>query len=139
MKSTAGFDMSKSHEQQKHTLLGWQAQGGPPRLIPTCADIDRLRRSDFGFRQGENRNRTHRFGEDYRRSPGGKSARRNRSISAQVGISGDLYQFGRRIEADGSWTIYHVFTGTPAHIGSWTMTGLNRRNAEKALTILNTH
>lgn len=77
--------MNMSHEQQKHALLGWQAQGGPPRQ------------------------------------------------------SGDLYQFGRRVEVDGSWTIYHVFTGTPAHIGSWTMTGLNRRDADKALTILNTH
>lgn len=32
-------------------------------------------------------------------------------------------QFGRRIEADRSWTVYHVFTGVPARQDGHTMTG----------------
>jgi hypothetical protein len=31
------------------------------------------------------------------------------------------YRFCKRIEIDGSWTIYHVFTGVPAQFGSWNM------------------
>ncbi|NRG18563.1 hypothetical protein HPQ64_12770 [Rhizobiales bacterium] len=33
--------------------------------------------------------------------------------------------YGRRIEGDGTWTIYHVFTGVPATIGGQVMKGLN--------------
>jgi hypothetical protein len=36
---------------------------------------------------------------------------------------------GRRIEADGSWTAYHVFTGIPATIGDEVMVGLSRDDA----------
>ncbi|KSV84906.1 hypothetical protein N183_00340 [Sinorhizobium sp. Sb3] len=49
-----------------------------------------------------------------------------------------LYQYGRRVECDRSYTIYHVFTGVPAKIGSWTMTGLSQKNAARALRTLNT-
>ena len=38
-------------------------------------------------------------------------------------------QYGRRIEADRSWTVYHVFTGAPAHADGQTMTGLSRPDA----------
>ncbi|MGF6175158.1 hypothetical protein [Ensifer sp. 4252] len=48
------------------------------------------------------------------------------------------YQFGRRVEVDGSWTIYHVFSGKPAQVGAWKMIGLNRQNAHQALDVLNT-
>lgn len=51
--------------------------------------------------------------------------------------SKDGYRFGRRIEHNGTWTIYHVFSGEPAAYGSWNMSGLNVRTAERALRILN--
>ncbi len=34
-------------------------------------------------------------------------------------------EYGRRIETDGSWTIYHVFTGVPATIGGDRMQGMS--------------
>ena len=35
--------------------------------------------------------------------------------------------YGRRVEGDRSWTVYHVFTGAPANIGGITMTVLPAR------------
>jgi hypothetical protein len=54
----------------------------------------------------------------------------------EIGPKGG-YRFGRRIEHNGTWTIYHVFSGEPALYGAWNMTGLNIRTAERALRILN--
>jgi hypothetical protein len=34
-------------------------------------------------------------------------------------------EYGRRVEVDGSWTIYHVFTGLPAIIGGRLMKGMS--------------
>jgi hypothetical protein len=36
------------------------------------------------------------------------------------------HQHGRRIEPNGPWTIYQVFTGVPADTGSRSMMGLKR-------------
>ena len=36
-----------------------------------------------------------------------------------------VIQYGRRIEADRTWTIYHVFTGVPAVINGKLMTGMS--------------
>ena len=36
---------------------------------------------------------------------------------------------GRRVEADGSWTMYHVFTGTPARVSDRIMVGLTKSEA----------
>ncbi|WP_378941601.1 hypothetical protein [Mesorhizobium sp. ANAO-SY3R2] len=47
------------------------------------------------------------------------------------------HQFGRRIEADRSWTVYHVFTGIPAHVDGQAMTGLTRSDATDGMTFLN--
>jgi len=47
------------------------------------------------------------------------------------------YQYGRRIEADRSWTIYHVFTGVPARLGGHAMTGLSRLDATSGMLRLN--
>lgn len=47
------------------------------------------------------------------------------------------YRYGRRIERNGTWTIYHVFSGAPAQYASWKMVGLNVKTAERALKILN--
>lgn len=47
------------------------------------------------------------------------------------------HQYGRRIEWDGSWSIYHVFTGIPAEIQGYSMTGLSRFNATEGMLSLN--
>ena len=47
------------------------------------------------------------------------------------------HQVGRRIEADRSWTVYHVFTGIPAHVGGAIMIGLTRADATKNMLDLN--
>lgn len=46
-------------------------------------------------------------------------------------------QYGRRIEADRSWTVYHVFTGVPAHADGEAMTGLTRSDATHGMLSLN--
>jgi hypothetical protein len=45
--------------------------------------------------------------------------------------------YGRRIETDGTWSIYHVFTGVIAAIGGHAMTGLNGSGATESMTALN--
>jgi hypothetical protein len=47
------------------------------------------------------------------------------------------YQYGRRIERDGSWSIYHVFTGVPAKIHDHSMIGLSRSFATEGMLSLN--
>ena len=47
------------------------------------------------------------------------------------------HQYGRRIEANRSWTVYHVFTGVPANAGGRTMTGLDRLDATGSMMSLN--
>ena len=49
------------------------------------------------------------------------------------------HQYGRRIEADSSWSVYHVFTGIPAEIGGCSMTGLSRSEATGTMMALNRH
>jgi hypothetical protein len=46
-------------------------------------------------------------------------------------------QYGRRVEADHSWTVYHVFTGIPAHVDGAPMVGLTRAHATKSMLDLN--
>jgi hypothetical protein len=46
-------------------------------------------------------------------------------------------QYGRRIEADRSWTIYHVFTGVPASREGLEMIGLSRSVATDGMLSLN--
>ena len=45
--------------------------------------------------------------------------------------------YGRRVEGDRSWTVYHQFTGVPAYIGGITMTGLSRSRATDKMLSLN--
>ncbi|WP_018431317.1 hypothetical protein [Hoeflea sp. 108] len=56
--------------------------------------------------------------------------------SASVRTAGDE-QYGRRIEADRSWTIYHVFTGVPAAREGLEMIGLSRSVATDGMLSLN--
>jgi hypothetical protein len=46
-------------------------------------------------------------------------------------------QYGRRIELDRSWTVYHVFSGVPAHAEGQIMTGLSRSDATDGMLSLN--
>ena len=45
--------------------------------------------------------------------------------------------YGRRVEADRSWTVHHVFTGVPAYIDGVTMAGLDRTDATRIMLSLN--
>lgn len=46
-------------------------------------------------------------------------------------------QYGCRVEADRSWTVYHVFSGIPAHEDGVALTGLSRSDATRAMLSLN--
>jgi hypothetical protein len=46
-------------------------------------------------------------------------------------------QYGRRVEADRSWTVYHVFSGIPAHVDGAFMIGLTRDDATQSMLSLN--
>lgn len=45
--------------------------------------------------------------------------------------------YGRRIERDGTWTVYHVFTGLPAEIGGRFMLDLEEAEATRTMTWVN--
>lgn len=47
------------------------------------------------------------------------------------------HQYGRRVEVDRSWTVYHVFTGVPADAGCGATTGLSRVDATDRMMSLN--
>ncbi|MDH7804831.1 MULTISPECIES: hypothetical protein [unclassified Rhizobium] len=46
-------------------------------------------------------------------------------------------QYGRRIERDQTWTIYHVFTGVPVRVGGRRLTELNISEATDGMLSLN--
>ena len=46
-------------------------------------------------------------------------------------------QFGRRVEMNRSWTIYHVFTGVPARVDGLALTNLSRSAATDGMLSLN--
>jgi hypothetical protein len=47
------------------------------------------------------------------------------------------HQYGQRVERDGSWSIYHVFTGVPARIHGHSLIGLSRSQATAGMLSLN--
>ena len=47
------------------------------------------------------------------------------------------HHYGRRIEADHSWSVYHVFSGIPACVNGRSMTGLSRSDATEGMLSLN--
>lgn len=49
------------------------------------------------------------------------------------------HDYGRRVEVNRSWTIYHVFTGRPAEIGTRPMVGLSEFDATSVMLFLNSH
>ncbi|MEK1888703.1 MAG: hypothetical protein AAAB35_14265 [Phyllobacterium sp.] len=49
------------------------------------------------------------------------------------------HHYGRRIEKNGSWTVYHVYTGLPAEMGKHATTGLNETTATSMMLSLNSN
>ncbi len=47
------------------------------------------------------------------------------------------HQYGRRVEVDRSWTVYHAFTGATARVGNDDLIGLNRSQATSSMMSLN--
>jgi hypothetical protein len=47
------------------------------------------------------------------------------------------HHYGRRIEPNRSWTVYHVYTGLPADMGEHSTTGLNETTATWMMLSLN--
>ncbi|PSH70265.1 hypothetical protein CU102_04065 [Phyllobacterium brassicacearum] len=47
------------------------------------------------------------------------------------------HHYGRRIEPNRSWTVYHVYTGLPADMGKHSTTGLNETTATAMMISLN--
>ena len=47
------------------------------------------------------------------------------------------HYFGRRVEPDKSWTVYHVFSGAPAELEGWSMAGLGETEATSTMIFLN--
>src|SRR5208337_5664766 len=66
-----------------------------------------------------------------------ETGRRALAIGIWENDGSDDHDFGRRVEADRSWTVYHVFTGVPARIDGVTMTGLSRTDATDSMLSLN--
>ncbi|MCC4243186.1 hypothetical protein [Stappia indica] len=65
-------------------------------------------------------------------------------VAAANDVRGDVREdvrlddyFGRRIEEDRTWTIYHVYTGVPAFSDGMGMTGLSRTDATRGMRLLN--
>jgi hypothetical protein len=47
------------------------------------------------------------------------------------------HQYGRRVEIDRSWTVYHVFTGATARVDNDDLIGLSRSQATSSMMSLN--
>lgn len=47
------------------------------------------------------------------------------------------HEYGRRVEPNRSWTVYHVFSGVPADIGPRPMVGLTEKYATSVMLLLN--
>lgn len=76
----------------------------------------------------------------------GQEARRSRDVvdisvweneGGAVARHSMYNNYGRRVEADGSWTIYHVFSGVPAVLESRLMTRLCETEATTTMIHLN--
>lgn len=61
--------------------------------------------------------------------------------SVHLGIEAGCFDvgslYGRRIETDRSWSVYHVFTGAPAKVAGRAMVGLNMMTATEFMLAMN--
>lgn len=55
----------------------------------------------------------------------------------ETGHPPSIQQYGRRIEIDGSWTVYHVFTGIPVQRAGIPMSGLSHADATSRMLLNN--
>ncbi len=46
-------------------------------------------------------------------------------------------RYDRRLEKNGTWTVFDAFTGRPAEVGSRQTTGMQIADAEETMRILN--
>lgn len=46
-------------------------------------------------------------------------------------------RYDRRLETNGTWTVFDAFTGHPAEVGSRQTTGMQIADAEEMIRILN--
>jgi len=46
-------------------------------------------------------------------------------------------RYARRIETNGTWTVFDSFTGSPAEVGSRQTTGMQMSDADEMVKILN--
>lgn len=49
----------------------------------------------------------------------------------------DNRRYNRRVEQNGTWTVFDIFSGFPAEVGSRQTTGMQSRDAEEMVLILN--
>jgi hypothetical protein len=61
--------------------------------------------------------------------------------SARLGVEAGRFEsaslYGSRVEADRSWSVYHVFTGVPAAVAGRAMVGLDRTTATEFILAMN--
>lgn len=62
-----------------------------------------------------------------------------RSIVVRASIPTDAmdHHYGRRVERDGSWSIYHVFTRIPAVVEGGSLAGMSRACATQGMLAMN--
>lgn len=65
--------------------------------------------------------------------------RNSRSTAVEASVETDSmdHHYGRRVERDGSWSIYHVFTGIPAVVDGRSLTGMSRTCATQGMLAMN--
>lgn len=67
----------------------------------------------------------------------GASVERWENEGGSVGSNVGKPEYGRRVETDRSWTVYHVYTGVPGQVDSETLIGLSRGKATEIMLALN--
>lgn len=58
-------------------------------------------------------------------------------VGASIGTDSMDHHYGRRVEQDGSWSIYHVFTGVLAVAEGRSLTGMSRSCATQGMLAMN--
>lgn len=62
---------------------------------------------------------------------------RSIEVGASIGTDTMDHHFGRRVERDGSWSIYHVFTGIPAVVEGRSLMRMSRACATQGMLAMN--
>lgn len=62
---------------------------------------------------------------------------RRKARPADIVTDPTEHHYGRRVERDGSWSIYHVFSGIPAMVEGRSLTGMSRTCATEGMLAMN--